>query len=67
MKSRRPQSASKPNINDQKLSCSISYKKLTPTADCISCYPSPGNMNSNTAINLRKSLIKKLWSFLNIV
>ena len=40
MKSRRPQSASKPNINDQKLSCSISYKKLTPTADCISCYPS---------------------------
>jgi hypothetical protein len=65
MKSKRPQSASKANLNDQKLSCSISYKKLTPTADCISCYPSPMNNGlgnsglGNSALNLRKSLIKK--------
>jgi predicted RNase H-like nuclease (RuvC/YqgF family) len=39
---RRPSTAttSKPTLttNDSKLTCSVSYKKLTPAPSCISCY-----------------------------
>jgi hypothetical protein len=41
---KRPSTASKPSTtvttNDSKFGCSVSYKKLIPAPNCLSCYSS---------------------------